>query len=71
VLLNALFLHEIAQPWDCKALNDLELRSIVVGLLSIYCGMSFLARGLTGAREVLDDGGVASVSLFTSSSTDS
>jgi predicted outer membrane repeat protein len=53
VLLIALFIHEIAQPYNSKALNDLEFRSILVGLLSIYCGMSFLAGGLTEVGKVL------------------
>jgi predicted outer membrane repeat protein len=64
VLLIALFLHEIAQPYDSKALNDLELRSIVVGLLSIYCGMSFLAGGLTEAGKILMMGVLLVVNLY-------
>lgn len=53
VLLLSLFLHELANPYEDKYLNDLEFRAIVVGLLSIYCGMSFLAGGLTDVGRVL------------------
>jgi len=53
VLLFSLFLQEICSPFEDKYLNDLEFRAIVVSLVSIYCGMSFLAGGLSDVGRIL------------------
>jgi len=52
VLMPCYHLHETMQPYLERELNNLEAKSLFVTLITIYCGMCFLAEDLSAASRI-------------------
>jgi hypothetical protein len=52
LLLNFLIVQYLTRPYANKQLNEMELRSILVATVTIYCGLFFLTKDLDWSMKV-------------------
>jgi len=53
LILMAYRLHELHRPYVTRALNALEVRSLAVGLVTIYCGLYFLTEEVDRTTQIV------------------
>eukprot|EP00357_Protocruzia_adherens_P004466 CAMPEP_0114979932 /NCGR_PEP_ID=MMETSP0216-20121206/4664_1 /TAXON_ID=223996 /ORGANISM="Protocruzia adherens, Strain Boccale" /LENGTH=304 /DNA_ID=CAMNT_0002341349 /DNA_START=46 /DNA_END=956 /DNA_ORIENTATION=- len=53
LILAAYRLHELYRPYVTRALNNLEVRSLAVALVTIYCGLYFLTDDIDRSSQVI------------------
>jgi hypothetical protein len=53
LLLNFLVFQYLTRPYASDELNQMELRSILVASVTIYCGLYYLSKDLGGVAKVL------------------
>jgi len=52
IVLIAYRIHELHHPYVTKALNGLEVRSLAVALITIYCGLYFLTEDIDYTTQI-------------------
>jgi predicted outer membrane repeat protein len=53
VLITAFFLHLKHSPYEHKDLNEMERRSILVAMITIYCGLFYMSGGLNNIAKIV------------------